>query len=456
MIKIRMRRRPSSMETGQALVVVALMLPVLLGFVGLAVDYGRMAAARRQLQSDADAAALAGAQDLPYSSANAWDSAKADATTSLINNQYSGTGNDAAPVFTPGRTYTTNSEPPDTITVDLSRTVDTAFLGILGLGSRNVSAEGKAVVYGISSCADGPGGICIPYLGWDTVTSACIPIQTGDIIIFRDNQWVGDTSAGSCQWSGNSDNFKGYLRPSGGSSLSTGTTQITSKGGNACGQEPVSEVQDAFNNHTDVVIPVASTESGNGSNLNVNIVHFITISLHFTYWYPGQEQVVTLAGGPTGGTFTLSFTVPNSSPPKVETTASIQYDASSADVEAALAALPDIGSGNVAVTGAVGGPFTVAFQGDLGNQSLPTMTEVSNLTGGSSSSVDVTALSTTLDNSRYGTSSVVGDYNCPATWYGEIVDAPTGRGYTGGIITKSACLTTPPDCAPPQLLPTSN
>jgi len=48
-------------QRGQAIVLVALVLTVLFGFVGLAVDGGRAYLDRRHLQGSVDAAALAAA-----------------------------------------------------------------------------------------------------------------------------------------------------------------------------------------------------------------------------------------------------------------------------------------------------------------------------------------------------------------------------------------------------------
>ncbi len=55
-------------EDGQAMVMVALMMVVILGFSALAIDGGRLYIARSKMQNAADAAALAGAQDLPNAS----------------------------------------------------------------------------------------------------------------------------------------------------------------------------------------------------------------------------------------------------------------------------------------------------------------------------------------------------------------------------------------------------
>ena len=56
-------------EDGQALIIMALTLVVMLGFAGLVVDIGRAYLAQRQLQTAVDAAALAGGQSLPNSTA---------------------------------------------------------------------------------------------------------------------------------------------------------------------------------------------------------------------------------------------------------------------------------------------------------------------------------------------------------------------------------------------------
>jgi hypothetical protein len=95
-----------------------------------------------------------------------------------------------------------------------------------------------------------------------------------------------------------------------------------------------------------------------------------------------EKQSVTIGGAPTGGTFTLSF--------GGETTAGIPHDAIASEVEGALEALSSIGEGNVNVSGSAGGPWTVEFIRDLGNQDVATMTKnAGGLTGGSNPTVTV-------------------------------------------------------------------
>ncbi len=62
-IKNRVRR---NFERGNALIMLAVALPVLIGIAGLALDYGRGAWTQTQLQKAADSGALAAAGELPY------------------------------------------------------------------------------------------------------------------------------------------------------------------------------------------------------------------------------------------------------------------------------------------------------------------------------------------------------------------------------------------------------
>ena len=89
-----------------------------------------------------------------------------------------------------------------------------------------------------------------------------------------------------------------------------------------------------------------------------------------------EIQVVTITGGPTGGTFTLTF--------EGQTTGPIAYNASTATVVTALEALSNIGVGDVGITGSAGGPYTVTFQAALAGSDRQQMTgSGASLTGGS-------------------------------------------------------------------------
>src|SRR5205814_8999512 len=95
-----------------------------------------------------------------------------------------------------------------------------------------------------------------------------------------------------------------------------------------------------------------------------------------------EVQTVTITGTPTGGTFTLAFLG--------RTTTAIAYNAVASAVQTALENLGVIGTGNVAVTGSAGGPYTVTFQASLGYSNVAQLTATSALTGGTSPGVTVT------------------------------------------------------------------
>src|SRR5262249_8746458 len=88
-------------------------------------------------------------------------------------------------------------------------------------------------------------------------------------------------------------------------------------------------------------------------------------------------QTLSIGGAPTGGNFTLSF--------GGQTTTAILFNASAAQVQAALQALSTIGTGNVATSGGplAGASVTITFVGKLAFAAEPAITVgANNLTGG--------------------------------------------------------------------------
>ena len=97
-------------------------------------------------------------------------------------------------------------------------------------------------------------------------------------------------------------------------------------------------------------------------------------------------QTVTIAGAPTGGTFTLTF--------GGQTTSPIAYNASantgSGSVQSLFAALSSVGSANVWVSGSASAGYVINFQGSLAAASQTLVTaDGSSLTGGTSPTVTV-------------------------------------------------------------------
>lgn len=98
-----------------------------------------------------------------------------------------------------------------------------------------------------------------------------------------------------------------------------------------------------------------------------------------------EVQSLTITGTPTGGTFTLTW--------NGQTTAPIAFNAAAAAVQTALTALPNIGAGNITVTGSAlpTGPQTITFTGLLGGNTQALITATSTgLTGGSTPTATVT------------------------------------------------------------------
>lgn len=127
-----MTRRLRSDERGQAILVTVLMLTVIIGAVAITLDVGEWYREQRQAQATADAAALAGAQDLPGN----WTSASSSAMTYAKAN---GGGVSAADI-TPESEW----QSFDTIDVTAHRKAPGIFSGLFGINLVNVSASAAA------------------------------------------------------------------------------------------------------------------------------------------------------------------------------------------------------------------------------------------------------------------------------------------------------------------------
>ncbi len=267
-------------ERGQSLVVWALALVVLIGMAGLTLDGSNTLENRRKLQNAADAAALAGAYDLPGSTTQA----KTDATQWLTKNNFGSAGDSAT--ITTGTTNFSN----DTITVQLTRTVPYSLARVLGLTSATVTATAKVVIGGASEftyCA-GTGNSCspnfFPYTVWNKDAKTNQLHQIGDIVTYRSTQWITANvyqSNKNPAWNTNANDFKGFLcftPPSCDYQVVIGDNET--KGGNRCGQEPVSELQ-AIQKSSEpyIILPITDSSSGNGNNQVLHIVGFVTLDI---------------------------------------------------------------------------------------------------------------------------------------------------------------------------------
>jgi Flp pilus assembly protein TadG len=120
-------------NSGQATVVTVVFLVVLLGMAALVLDIGSWYRADRATQSTADAAALAGAQSLPYNTANA-------RTLAVQYANKNGGGVTNGDVTISSSSYGTN----DTVKVQVHRSANGTFTKLFGVNSVGVGAKATA------------------------------------------------------------------------------------------------------------------------------------------------------------------------------------------------------------------------------------------------------------------------------------------------------------------------
>ena len=126
-------------EAGQTLVVTVVFLVGLLGIAGLVIDLGSLYQQRQAVQAAADAAAIAGASQLPAG----WSAAQAAASHEYLLN-----GKAPDSVTT---SQTTNLTAGDSVTVTASRTAPTFFARLFGINSAPITATARATVESYTS-----------------------------------------------------------------------------------------------------------------------------------------------------------------------------------------------------------------------------------------------------------------------------------------------------------------
>lgn len=156
-------------ESGQTIVMLALCMAVMLGFVALATDAGMLFHTKRQAQTAADAAAIAAVQQSVYG--DPVTAADMDASKNGFTNGKDGT------------TVTVGNPPTDGplagkqgyIEVTVTRQEPTYFMRIFGRNSMNVTARAVATLGPTSNCVYtlDPSGTDITVAGGAYVTSSC-------------------------------------------------------------------------------------------------------------------------------------------------------------------------------------------------------------------------------------------------------------------------------------------
>jgi hypothetical protein len=192
---------PPRPEAGQALVVFVLFLFVLLGMAAMVIDVGYAYYAHRNLQADVDAAALAGAQELP-------DPTRAEAVAYDYSGQ-PGAKNDSpnvrdvkVEVLTRCLTTIPGCDPVNAVVVKETAKVKTIFAGVFGINSFDLRVTSTAC----SPCGvkpldlmlvlDRTGSMCQDH--WGRSDPNCTDLKNAQegmrtfLSFFdSDSQWVG-------------------------------------------------------------------------------------------------------------------------------------------------------------------------------------------------------------------------------------------------------------------------
>ncbi len=158
--------RAAARERGQVLMMAALLMPMLLGMTAIAIDVGRVAAVRRNLQNAADAAALAAVQDLPNQTA-----ARSSALEWAAEH-----GVDPADVSVTFSSVADDDDAP-TVTVVIGNQIDFVFARMLGVNSGDVEARASA-----TKAAYGGGGQIVP---WGVLESVIDGSSNGALVTMK-------------------------------------------------------------------------------------------------------------------------------------------------------------------------------------------------------------------------------------------------------------------------------
>ena len=218
-------------ESGQTLVLAAVMLPVLIGFVGFAIDVGYAFDYKKQMQMAADSAAMAGAFAVKAnSSINSTDLATVVTMDTGNNGFTNGSGGIAVTVCRPAVDFTcpttyTYTAGNGAVKVSISQAKDTFFSKILNFNSMTIGASAVAAASAGSSnnsnivildtnCETGmtvSGGGSSLTLGGSIYVNACgsqgLTLSGGGSINAAGGMYIGCNGSGTCGGYTNGANF---------------------------------------------------------------------------------------------------------------------------------------------------------------------------------------------------------------------------------------------------------
>jgi len=169
-------------DGGQALVMTLLAMPFVCGILGLAIDVGYLEHIKRQMQTAADAAALAGASEIPYLGSDTGVTVSSAALAVAQSNGYASSAVTVnnPPQFGPNTGSGTcdigsASAPSCYVEVIVSQSQPTYFSAVFGLTSVTVRARAVAAVKSGQGCiyAMDPSGTGLRMNGNNSLTASC-------------------------------------------------------------------------------------------------------------------------------------------------------------------------------------------------------------------------------------------------------------------------------------------
>jgi putative Flp pilus-assembly TadE/G-like protein len=157
-------------QKGQSLVFVAAALVVILGVMGLAIDMGYLRYMKRQMQSAADAAAVAAAGEIDFGD---WNSAGLKAAS--LNNFTNGTGGVTVNITHPPPAGDAHAGNNYFVQASISENAPTFFSKIFGINSVPMTVKAEAVEPGGTNCifALSPNGTGLSVVALAAINSAC-------------------------------------------------------------------------------------------------------------------------------------------------------------------------------------------------------------------------------------------------------------------------------------------
>jgi len=221
-LTVRARKR------GQVMVLICVSMVALMGMIGVVADFSFMQHQRNMMQTAADSAALAGAQELNYGDVAA--AGKADAAT---NGYTDGAGNVTVTMNNPP-SMGPNAGIGGFVEAIVSKPEPTYFMRVLGVGTLTVSA--RAVAY------EGNGPNCIyvlnPVASGAMSTNGSANVQSGCGLLVDSSSSSAITAVGSITVSAPTIGVVGNY-----SATSNVTLTPTPKTGVIAASDPLSSVQ---------------------------------------------------------------------------------------------------------------------------------------------------------------------------------------------------------------------